>query len=139
MDYLYSLGLRHFDGVWIQSEPAPNTALQAAWIVDQIENLNIHDLALVVSPYHMPRVYLTVLKAMNRRGVRVPVIPAPVAVPPDRTVPESGGTAHDLLPGEVHRILKYIDEGWVATPEELRHYLGWLWRHRQSELVRKPA
>ncbi|MGS2615633.1 hypothetical protein ACVCAH_14075 [Micromonospora sp. LZ34] len=135
LDYLRSLGLRRIDGVHLQAEPAPNTGLQAAWIVDQVHALGIASLALTVSPYHLARVYLTVLKAFTRRGIGLPIIPLPVAVPPDTPVPETGATAYDLVPGEVRRILTYVREGWVATPEELQQYLRWLWSQHQSLLV----
>ncbi len=129
--YLRGLGLRRVDGVRVQAEPAPNTGLQAAWIVDEVDRQGVASLALAVSPYHLGRAYLTVLKAFDRRGVRLPVIPVPVAVAPDAPVPETGATAYDLVPGEVTRILRYLERDWVATPEELRQYLRWLWsRHR---------
>ena len=80
LDYLRSLGLRRIDGVHLQAEPAPNTALQAKWIVSQVRDHGITSLALAVSPYHLPRAYLTLLKAFNEVGVRLPIIPVPVAV-----------------------------------------------------------
>ncbi|GAB3338650.1 hypothetical protein GCM10027452_11680 [Micromonospora halotolerans] len=130
-----SLGLRRTDGVHLQAEPAANTAVQAAWIVSQVRARGITSLALVVSPYHLARVYLTVLKALTKAGVRVPMIPMPVAVSPDTPVPETGATAYDLVPGEIKRILTYMEEGWVATPEEVQQYLRWLWSHRAPMLV----
>ncbi|MFF5055214.1 ElyC/SanA/YdcF family protein [Micromonospora sp. NPDC000663] len=129
LDYLRCLGLRRTNGVYLQAEPAPNTGLQAAWIVNQVQVGGITSLALVVSPYHLARVYLTVLKAFTRTGFRLPMIPLPVAVPPDTPVPETGATAYDLVPGEIKRILNYMDNGWLATPEELQQYLQWLWSH----------
>ncbi|WP_262282150.1 YdcF family protein [Micromonospora sp. MA102] len=136
LDYLRSLGLRRTDGVHLQAEPAAHTAVQAAWIVSQVRARGITSLALAVSPYHLARVYLTVLKALTKAGVRVPMIPLPVAVSPDTPVPETGATAYDLVPGEIKRILTYMEDGWVATPEEVRQYLQWLWSHRASLLVR---
>lgn len=135
LDYLGSLGLRRLDGVCLQAEPAPNTGLQAAWIADRVKDRGITSVALTVSPYHLPRAYLTVLKAFNARGIRLPIIPVPVAVSPDTPVPETGATAYDLVPGEVNRILTYMDRGWVATPDELQQYLQWLWNHRRSLLI----
>ncbi|MDP9794446.1 uncharacterized SAM-binding protein YcdF (DUF218 family) [Catenuloplanes nepalensis] len=125
--YLRGLGLRRLDGVHVQAEPAPNTALQAGWIAAQVSDLRIRSFGLVVSPYHLLRAYLTALKALDRHGLRVPIWPAPVAISPDTRVPETGATAYDLLPGEIHRILTYADRGWISTPTELRTYLGWLW------------
>ncbi|MEU4772717.1 ElyC/SanA/YdcF family protein [Micromonospora sp. NPDC023644] len=136
--HLRSLGLRRLDGVCVQAEPAPDTGRQAAWIAEQVHGRGIASLALAVSPYHLPRAYLTVLKALDRGGLRLPVIPVPVAVSPDTPVPETGATAYDLLPGEVKRILTYADEGWVATLEELQQYLRWLWSRHGSLLVGAP-
>ncbi|GGR65607.1 hypothetical protein GCM10010169_06200 [Micromonospora fulviviridis] len=135
LDHLRSLGLRRAEGVHVQAEPAPNTGLQAAWIADQVRARGITSLALTVSPYHLARVYLTVLRAFNRSGMRLPVIPLPVAVSPDLPVPETGATAYDLVPGEARRILAYLDEGWVATPAELQDYLRWLWSRHRALLV----
>jgi hypothetical protein len=123
---------------YLQAEPAPNPGLQAAWIVNQVQARGITSLALAVSPYHLARVYLTVLKAFTRSGFRLPMIPLPVAVPPDTPVPETGATAYDLVPGEIKRILSYIDNGWVATPEEVQQYLQWLWSHHKALLVTSP-
>nr|WP_307248573.1 ElyC/SanA/YdcF family protein [Catenuloplanes indicus] len=127
LDYLRGLGLRRTAGVHVQAEPAPNTALQAGWIAAQVAELHVRSFGLVVSPYHLLRAYLTVLKALDRRGLRVPIWPVPVAVSPDSPVPETGATAYELLPGEVHRIITYTARGWLASPAELRTYLGWLW------------
>ncbi|MFG2166101.1 hypothetical protein [Micromonospora chersina] len=135
LDHLRSLGLRRVEGVHVQAEAAPNTGLQAAWVADQVQARGITSLALTVSPYHLARVYLTVLKAVTRRGVRLPIIPLPVAVSPDTPVPETGATAYDLVPGEARRILAYMDEGWVATPAELQEYLRWLWSRHRALLV----
>jgi len=126
-DYLRGLGLSRVDGVHLQAEPAPNTSLQAEWIVQQVQERGITSLALAVSPYHLPRAYLTVLKAFIDSDIRLPLVPLPVAVSPDTPVPETGSTAYDLIPGEVQRIIAYAEKGWVATPDELRQYLHWMW------------
>ncbi|MCW3816610.1 hypothetical protein ONA91_19375 [Micromonospora sp. DR5-3] len=139
LDYLRSLGLRRTNGVQLQAEPAPNTGLQAAWIVNQVRTRGITSLALAVSPYHLARVYLTVLRAFTRAGFRLPLIPLPVAVSPDTPVPETGATAYDLVPGEIKRILTYMDDGWVATPEEVQQYLRWLWSQHSALLVTSPS
>jgi hypothetical protein len=125
--YLRQLGLRRLDGVCVQPQPAPNTGLQAAWIAEQVWALGVRSLALAVSPYHLPRAYLTVLKALADLGVRIPLIPAAVPVPPHHAAPETSATGYDLVPGEMRRILRYADAGWLSTAEELRVYLAWLW------------
>ncbi|WP_033344116.1 YdcF family protein [Catenuloplanes japonicus] len=128
-DYLHGLGLRRTAGVHVQADPAPNTALQAAWIADRVAALGITSFGLVVSPYHLVRAYLTVLKALGRAGLCVPMWPVPVAISPDARVPETGATAYDLLPGEVARMVTYMDRGWIATTGELRDYVCRLWSH----------
>ncbi|SNS93509.1 hypothetical protein [Actinoplanes regularis] len=139
LDYLRGLGLRRVDGVLVQRETAPNTGLQAAWIVRQIREYGIGSLAVTVSAYHLPRVFLTVLRELDRNGIRIPLIPVPVAVAPDVPVPETGATSYDLIPGETKRILAYLDKGWVATPNDLRRYLNWLWNNHQALLQDQSA
>nr|WP_323374078.1 hypothetical protein [Plantactinospora alkalitolerans] len=138
LDYLRSLGLHRTEGVHLQPEPAPNTGLQAAWIVEQVQGRGITSIALTVSPYHLPRAYLTVLKELDRSGIRIPVIPVPVAVAPHASIPETGATAYDLVPGEVKRILAYMNKDWVATPQDLERYLHWLWNNHEPLLVGTP-
>lgn len=137
--YLRSLGLRRLSGVFLQAEPAPNTGLQGAWIADQVEDFGITSLALTVSSYHLPRVYLTVLKALSQGGIRIPLVPDPVTVSPDTASPETQATAYDLLPGEAERILTYMNNQWVATLEELQEYLRWLWRQHKDLLTKTSA
>ncbi|MEV6600851.1 hypothetical protein AB0M36_28995 [Actinoplanes sp. NPDC051346] len=132
-EYLYRLGLRRRAGVQLQGEPAPNTGLQAAWIARQVNSLGATSLLLAVTPYHLPRAYLTVLKALSTAGTRIPILPCPVPVAPEAATPETGVGHHELLPGEAHRILHYAALGWVATLEEFRDYQDWLWHHCQSE------
>ncbi|GGM49839.1 ElyC/SanA/YdcF family protein [Dactylosporangium sucinum] len=132
-------GLRRTDGVELQPQPVTNTAEQAAWLAQRVQDLNIRSLGLVVSPYHLPRVYLTLLQACQNLGGNelVQLLPVPVPVAPDTPVPETGATAFDLLPGEIRRIIVYREQGWVAGPKELREYLARLWR--QPPLSRSRA
>lgn len=135
LDYLRGLGLRRREGLQLQADPSPNTGRQAAWIADQVQGSDITSIALTTSPYHLPRFYLTVLKELERRGIRIPVVPAPAAVAPETPIPETGVTSEDLVPGEVKRILTYLDKGWLATPLELRRYLSWWWSNHGSGWV----
>ncbi|MFI2712923.1 ElyC/SanA/YdcF family protein [Micromonospora sp. NPDC018662] len=135
LDRLRSLGLRRVDGVVLQAEPATDTGRQAAWIADRVGALGIGSMALVVSPYHLVRAYLTVLRACDEAGLRVPMVPLPVAVAPDAPVPETGASGYDLVAGEVGRLLHYPDQGWIATPDRLRDYLRWLWAEHGALLT----
>ncbi|WP_433064611.1 hypothetical protein [Dactylosporangium sp. CS-033363] len=124
---LRALGLRRTAGVQIQPVPAAHTGVQAEWLAERADAHGIAGLALAVSPYHLPRAYLTVLRACERRGLRVALLPSPTPVAPATPVPETGATAWDLVPGELRRILEYTDRGWIAAPAELRRYLDRLW------------
>lgn len=135
LDDLRDLGLRRTEGVLLQSEPAPNTGLQAAWIARQVRARDIGSLALTVSAYHLPRIYLTVLRELDRNSIRIPLIPVPAAVAPDARVPETGASSYDLVAGETKRILDYRNEDWVASPADLRDYLRWLWSHHELLLT----
>ncbi|MDG4803221.1 hypothetical protein [Micromonospora sp. WMMD980] len=134
LEYLHELGLRRLDGVHVQREPAPNTAIQAAWIVDRVEEFDVEVVGVAVAAYHLPRVYLTVLKEFVKRGKLLPLVPLPVPLAPTSPSPETGMSQFDLVPGEALRMLRYVDLGWVASPEELRAYLDWLWRHHRALL-----
>ncbi|MFE9872128.1 hypothetical protein ACFYON_15955 [Micromonospora sp. NPDC005686] len=135
LDRLRGLGLRRTDGVVLQAEPVTGTGRQAAWVVEQVRALGVGSVALVVSPYHLVRVYLTVLRACDDAGLRIPLVPLPVAVAPDAPVPETGAAGYDLVAGEVSRLLRYSGEGWIATPERLRDYLRWLWSEHRPLLT----
>lgn len=116
--------LRRCQGVHIGVH-AEHTRKQAEWIVRKVQNLEITSLALFVSPYHLLRAYCTVLKAMGSQ--RIPIIPVPVTIPPDTIIPAVGVDGWEMVPGEVSRLTTYQDKGDVATFDELRAYLSWLW------------
>ncbi|NUT34724.1 MAG: hypothetical protein HOV79_16820 [Hamadaea sp.] len=124
--YLRDLGLRRTEGVVVQSEPAPNTGLQAAWTARCIQQRDVRSLALAVTPYHLPRAYLTLLAACTAASLRLPVLPLPTPVPAGTRMPETAATEAELLPGEIERILVYADRGWVADPAAFAEYLSWL-------------
>jgi hypothetical protein len=119
--------LRRVANVYI-GDRGTGTKEQAAWTLETVQRLNIQSLALFVSPYHCLRAYLTVLKTLLTAGVRIPLIPAPTPIAPDRHIPEVEVDAWQLVPGEVERITKYQQQGDVATIGELKEYLSWLWR-----------
>lgn len=115
------------EGVVI-SPHAHHTKEQAAWVSRMVRELGINSLALVVSPYHLLRAYLTILESLlTSSGQGVAMLPLPVPVPPHVAIPETGSTAWEMVPGEVARIHTYQEMGDVATYEQLQTYLEWLW------------
>ena len=115
------------DGLHAQSKFI-TTLDQARWIVEKIGELDIKSLALFSAPYHLPRMLATLIKEMNKRGIRVPVIPAPVLVSPSSVVPETGAGAWDMKQGEAERLIAYAKKGDVAGIKEFKEYIDWLWQ-----------
>ena len=108
---------------------ARHTKDQAEWVVARVQELEIKSLALYVSPYHLLRAYLTLLKTfINQKVERIPMIPVPVAISPAKIIPETGTDAWSMVQGEMDRIKVYQQKGDVATLEELQDYLKWLWQ-----------
>lgn len=114
------------EGVMV-TPPLVTTKDQAEWIVARIQESGITSLAVVSSPFHLLRAYLTVLGQMKAAGIRIPAIPIPVYVAPHSTVPEQGVEAWELVQGEAERIAAYQKKGDVASYNDLREYLRWLW------------
>ena len=118
--------VKRFEGV-ITTPPMVTTKDQAQWIVAQIKPRGITSLGVVSSPFHLLRAYLTVLAHMKAAGVRIPVLPLPVYAAPGAIVPEPGVEAWDMVQGEAERIASYQQKGDVATYDDLKEYLRWLW------------
>lgn len=114
---------------------AANTPEQVAWVADRVAEENVTSIALSVSSYHMVRAYLTLLKGLARRGIRIPIYPSPPPVPLHLAIPEYGEEMGKMVPGELARIRAYREKGDVATHEELREYLVWLWRQKPLEQI----
>lgn len=126
---LDNLNLKRRDGVYIEAH-AEHTKEQAEWIIGKVQDLKISSLALFVSPYHLLRAYCTILRTFIRLDVpNVPMIPIPVAISPDTTIPEINVDAWEMVKGEVKRLIAYQEKDDVATYRELRDYLSWLWKH----------
>lgn len=120
--------LRRLKNVWAQDH-ARHTKDQAEWVVAKTQELHIGSLALFVSPYHLTRAYLTLLKTfINLKVAPIQIIPVPVAISPDTIIPETGTDAWEMIAGEDRRILDYQKKGDVATLPELKEYLSWLWK-----------
>lgn len=118
--------LKKLEGVMV-TPPMVTTKDQAQWIVAKIKESGITSLGVVSSPFHLLRAYLTVLGQMKAAGIRIPVIPIPVYVAPHIVVPEQGVEAWELMQGEAERIATYQKKGDVASYDDLREYLRWLW------------
>lgn len=120
-------------GVSIQPQ-ARHTPEQADWIVNQAYELGIEKVAVYVSPYHLPRAYLTVLRSMIKRHQDpwLWLLPVAVAVSPSKPIPETGRTAWELVAGEMERIAVYQERGDVSHHSELQTYLSWLWHKIQN-------
>ncbi len=120
--------LRRMANVHAQDH-AHHTREQAVWVVEMVQKLRIKTLALFVSPYHLLRAYLTLLKTfINVNIPPVKMIPVPVNISPDTIIPETGTDAWSLVQGEMLRIKAYQHKGDVATLEELQQYLSFLWK-----------
>lgn len=124
-------GMQRTDGIRIQNG-ARNTPDQTEWLVDMVEAEGIESMALYVSPYHLLRGSLTLMKSFIKRDKQVPIIPMPVHVAPTIVIPEMAakGTpldAHGMLPAETKRITTYQAGGDVATAAELSNYVNWMW------------
>ncbi len=121
-------GLWRTENVHAQDH-ARHTKDQAEWLVAKVQELHIESLALFVSPYHLLRAYLTLLKTfINLKVAPIEIIPVPVAISPSTIIPETGTDAWALVQGEMVRIKTYQEKGDVATLPELQEYLGWLWQ-----------
>lgn len=120
--------LHRTSGVYAQ-EHAYHTRDQSEWVTSMVKTLEIKSLALYVSPYHLLRAYLTLVKTLLKLNAPIiPIIPVPITVSPFVLVPETNTDAWKLVPGEMERIKKDQQGGDVATMEELRLYIGAIWK-----------
>jgi hypothetical protein len=125
---LYNINIKRQKGVYIESH-AEHTKEQAEWLFEKVKDLKITSLAIYVSPYHLLRAYCTILKTfINHKSSPIPMIPIPVAISPDAIIPEINTDAWNMVSGEVDRIIKYQKKGDVATYDEFKYYLSWLWK-----------
>ncbi len=127
--------LRRLRGVHICPH-AEHSKEQVEEIFKKIEGLSIRSVALFVTPYHLLRIYLTLLKSLMVHGKDkdVQMIPAPIPISLTEISPENSVSMWDLIPGEINRIGKYQAMGDVATLPELQTYLRWLWGNPHSLL-----
>lgn len=73
--------------------------------------------------------YLTLLKMYLASDMHpIAMVPVPVPIPPDVSIPECQVDTWTMVPGEVTRIIQYQTQGDVTTFSELQEYLRWLWQ-----------
>lgn len=110
-------GLRQIRGVSTQVHAAITTE-QADWIAGKVRDLGITSLALFSSQYHLLRPFLTLLRALERLGIAIPVVPVAVVTASSAPVPEVPmASAYELCIGEAIRIVTYQRKGDVASFE----------------------
>lgn len=128
-DLVENFGLTRMDSVHAQGYPVPDTRQHAEWVVGQLEGLGVTSVAVYATLYHLPRVFLTLIRYLKNHGLdrQIAFYPRPIQCSPFASSPETGHTLFDLMPGEFARIIKYGSRGDIASLEELREYLDWLW------------
>lgn len=119
---------------------ALHTREQAEWLTERTRQLGITSIKLFVSHWHLPRAYGTLIKTMDKGCLpRVPVFPVAVPTPPGAIVPETGVDVVAMSAGEAIRIQRYQATGDVATLDELREYLQWLWKQDIAPITQHVA
>jgi hypothetical protein len=119
--------LKRERGVIFQGS-ASQTNHQTDWVVEQVVERKISNVGLLISPYHLLRAYCTLIRSFENLNVPyVRVIPIPVLIAPAVTIPETGVDAWRMAMGEYERIMTYQQKGDVASYEEVKKYLNWLW------------
>ncbi len=115
-------------GIYCQVH-AKHTGEQASWTAQRAQELELDVIELFVPAFHLPRAYLTTLKGLIKAGIDKDVLLLPRALPMDPVVAlpmvppfEDGGyMQRELVGGEAHKLLAYVDD--VATLAELEQYL----------------
>lgn len=109
---------------------AAHTAEQASWTAARAEELQLDVIKLFVPSFHLPRAYLTTVRALTTAGIDKDVLLLPRALPmnPVEALPmvspfEDGGyMQRELVGGEAYKMLDYHAD--VATLAELEQYLA---------------
>lgn len=109
---------------------ADNTKLQAENIYSlMVEGKIGEPWIVVVSTYHLPRLYSTFIKIILNKESQIAthLYSIPVDLPWEKDIPhEPRGERWKQIFGEVDRIQMYRELGDAATQEELNYYLKWL-------------
>lgn len=120
----------------ILAEPnARNTKEMADFSLELIRNRGLRNIVLTVSPYFLPRAYLTLVASIisSEQPVQTKLYSLPSRdLPWQGYVPDEPKTRFEQIPVEVSKIHHYQTTGGVATEEQLRQYINWL-KGRNSE------
>ena len=134
------LGLSDDDSLQIHSQiEAFHAGDQAVWLWNLVTELGLEALALYVPGFHLSRFYLTALRHMNKRGLRIPLLPWQEPVNPTGdfklafTNVDQWESHVDLALGDAAKILQYVDD--VATYDELKDYFDWLFNQSRVAKV----
>ena len=101
----------------IVDRESQNTREQAVYIAKLCRDKGWRRILVAVSPYHAPRAYLTILKALKEIGADVQVIPAMASHLKWKERPDGCKyTRDELLSGEAGKIAAYAEH--VASYDE---------------------
>lgn len=107
-----------------------NTKTQADWVANMVESLQIQSIFLFAPAFHMVRAYLTFLKSFTKIcSQNIIMIPHLTPLVPFEKILGKGENLDSWtrMVDEIERIHTYQANGDVATIEELRNYLAWLY------------
>jgi uncharacterized SAM-binding protein YcdF (DUF218 family) len=115
---LLGMGLAH-DRVLLESE-SQNTREQAVNVIALAQSEQWSRLLLVANAYHLPRVFLTFLKAVQEAGLsdKVRLVPVVADAPWDECPAGREVSRYNLLSEEVLRIEEYAALGHCASCED---------------------
>jgi DUF218 domain len=117
-------GIRRARESVIVQDKAENTGEQCDWLAENILKLNIKKVLLCAPSYHLLRAYGTLLASLDKVGRHnVVIIPEIIELPKNRRIPELQISIWDMLNGEIKRIEKYQELGFVASTERISDYL----------------
>ena len=131
----YGLYLRDVERVICQGHTT-SVAGQTDWVAAMIHDNprflgyeNLGSAYIYSSQWHLPRVYLNMLKSLIKLDLhsRIKLFPQVVNVPWFEEIPGGEGAKPvDWLSEEIKSIKKYQEKGEVATLKELTEYFLWL-------------
>ena len=96
---------------------------QMNWCVSLLkQNPHIKHIVVTTAAYHLPRCVLTLLKALKKSGIQIPMTPMPLINPNGDSFSVNGTEDFAL---EMKKIQEYQQKGDVASLEDWKEYLAW--------------